>query len=85
MREAFPPSLPLSSFGIENSSSHNTNSNLNNNNNNREYKNNNYNHNCYKEKDINIDRNNEITKDIPINETESLCFDTDEGKERACY
>lgn len=67
MREAFPPSLPLSSFGIEN-------------NNNREFNNNN----CYKEKDINIDRNNEITKDIPINDTENLCFDTDEGK-RACY
>jgi hypothetical protein len=70
MREAFPPSLPLSSSGIEN-------------NNNKEYNNNNNNC-CYKEKDINIDRNNEITKDIPINETENLCFDTDEGKTCAC-
>lgn len=74
MREAFPPCLPTTnSSGIEN-----------NNNNHQEF---NYNHtthttssNCHKEKDLNIDRNNEITKDIPINETEKICFDSDEGK-----
>lgn len=75
MREAFPPCLPISnSSGIEN-----------NNNNHKEF---NYNHtthtasnnHCHKEKDLNIDRNNETTKDIPINETEKICFDSDEGK-----
>jgi len=74
MREAFPPCLPITnSSGIEN-----------NNNNHKEF---NYNHtahttsnNCHKEKDLNIDRNNEITKDIPNNETEKICFDSDEGK-----
>lgn len=73
MREAFPPCLPITnSSGIEN-----------NNNNHKEF---NYNHtthtpsnNCHKEKDLNIDRNNEITRDIPINETEKICFDSDEG------
>lgn len=77
MREAFPPCLPITnSSGIEN-----------NNNNHKEF---NYNHhtthttscnNCHKEKDLNIDRNNETTRDIPINETEKICFDSDEGKE----
>jgi hypothetical protein len=76
MREAFPPCLPITnSSGIEN-----------NNNNHKEC---NYNHtsqtnsnnnNCHKGKDINIDRNNEITKDIPINDTEKICFDSDEGE-----
>ena len=73
MREAFPPCLPITnSSGIEN-----------NNNNHQEF---NYNHtthttsnNCHKEKDLNIDRNNETTKDIPNNETEKMCFDSDEG------
>lgn len=80
MREAFPPSLPFTnnSSGIEN-----------NNNNHKEY-NNNHNHtthtsaptsnnNCHKGKDLNIDRNNEITRDISIHETEKICFDSDEG------
>jgi hypothetical protein len=81
MREAFPPSLPFThnnSSGIEN-----------NNNNNKEYHNNN-NHtshtsspgsnNCLKGKDLNIDRNNEITRDISVHETEKICFDSDEGE-----
>ena len=74
MREAFPPCLPITnSSGIEN-----------NNNNHKEC---NYNHtsnttsnNSHKGKDLNIDRNNEITKDIPINDTEKICFDSDEGE-----
>jgi hypothetical protein len=78
MREAFPPCLPITnSSGIEN-----------NNNNHKEL---NYNHtthttsnNCHKGKDLNIDRNNETTKEIPNSETEKICFDSDEGKSRAC-
>jgi hypothetical protein len=86
MREAFPPCLPITnSSGIEN----------NNNNNNKEC---NYNHNhhtlsnqittsdnCHKEKYLNIDRNNETIKEIPNNETEKICFDSDEGKKISCF
>ena len=73
MREAFQPSLPLNSSGIEN-----------NNNNHKEYSHiSSSNSNCcHKEKDLNIDRNNEIAKEIPINETDKICFDSDEGKLR---
>lgn len=74
MREAFPPCLPISNnSGIEH-----------NNNNHKEC---NYNHtshttsdHCHKGKDLNIDRNNETTKDLPVNETEKICFDSDEGE-----
>lgn len=52
------------SSGIENSHS-------------KEFNNNNY---CFKEKNLNIDRNNEPTKDVTITDTENICFDTDEGK-----
>lgn len=73
MREAFPPCLPITnSSGIEK-----------NNNNHQEF---NYNHatptksnHCHKEKDLNIDRNNESTKDLPSYDTEKSCFDSDEG------
>lgn len=73
MREAFPPSLPITnnSSGIEKSNNnHHTNhtptTTLNSNN-------------CHKEKDLNIDRNNEITRDISIHDAEKICFDSDEG------
>lgn len=76
MREAFQPSLPLNSSGIEN-----------NNNNHKEYSHISSNNNncCHKEKDLNIDRNNEIAKEIPINETDKICFDSDEGTLRKSY
>jgi hypothetical protein len=83
MREAFPPSLPITnnSSGVEN-------------NNHKECINNNHHHNshttapssstannhCLKGKDLNIDRNNEITRDVSIHETEKICFDSDEGE-----
>lgn len=74
MREAFPPSLPTSnnSSGIEN-------------NNNNHHTNHTSaaaltSNNCHKGKDLNIDRNNEITREIPIQETEKICFDSDEGE-----
>jgi hypothetical protein len=75
MREAFPPSLPPitnnNSSGIENNNNNNhttthSTSSLNNNH-------------CLKGKDLNIDRNNEITRDVSIHETEKICFDSDEG------
>lgn len=79
MREAFPPSLPITnnSSGIEN-----------NNNNHKEYNNNQHltqttafaSNNCLKGKDLNIDRNNEITRDVSIQDTEKICFDSDEGE-----
>lgn len=78
MREAFPPSLPITnnSSGIEN-----------NNNNNNHHTNHTStsataltSNNCHKGKDLNIDRNNEITRDISIQETEKICFDSDEGE-----
>jgi len=79
MREAFPPCLPITnnSSGIEN-----------NNNNHKEYNNNQHSsqtstlasNNCLKGKDLNIDRNNEITRDVSIHDTEKICFDSDEGK-----
>jgi hypothetical protein len=74
MREAFPPSLPISnnSSGIEN--------NNNNNHTNHTSATALTSNNCHKGKDLNIDRNNEITRDIPIQETEKICFDSDEGK-----
>lgn len=75
MREAFPPSLPIAnnSSGIEN-----------NNNNNNHHTNHTTtatftSNNCHKGKDLNIDRNNEITRDISIHEAEKICFDSDEG------
>ena len=73
MREAFPPSLPNTnnSSGIENNNNnhhtnHTTTTTFNSNN-------------CQKGKDINIDRNNEITRDISIHDAEKICFDSDEG------
>lgn len=73
MREAFPPSLPIinNSSGIEN----NNNNNLTNHTSATALTSNN----CQKGKDLNIDRNNEIARDIPIQETEKICFDSDEG------
>lgn len=74
MREAFPPSLPITnnSSGIEN----------NNNNNHTNYTSATTltSNNCHKGKYLNIDRNNEITREIPIQETEKICFDSDEGE-----
>ncbi|XP_070497870.1 1-phosphatidylinositol 4,5-bisphosphate phosphodiesterase epsilon-1-like isoform X2 [Chironomus tepperi] len=79
MREAFPPCLPITnnSSGIEN-----------NNNNHKEYNNNQHSsqtttlasNNCLKGKDLNIDRNNEITRDVSIHDTEKICFDSDEAQ-----
>lgn len=80
MREAFPPSLPITnnSSGIEN--------NNNNNHTNHTSATALTSNNCQKGKDLNIDRNNEITRDISIQETEKICFDSDEGeRERAFY
>ncbi|KAG5673905.1 hypothetical protein PVAND_003906 [Polypedilum vanderplanki] len=83
MREAFPPCLPPitnnNSSGIEN-------------NNHKEYINkNHHNHNshttstlannhCLKGKNLNIDRNNENSRDISLHETEKICFDSDEAQ-----
>lgn len=72
MREAFPPSLPITnnSSGIENNNNnHHTNHTTTFNSNN-----------CQKGKDLNIDRNNEITRDISVHDAEKICFDSDEGK-----
>lgn len=81
MREAFPPCLPITnSSGIEN----------NNNNNNHKECNCNHRHinsdhitnseNCHKAKYSNIDRNNETIRDIPNNDAEKICYDSDEGE-----
>jgi hypothetical protein len=77
MREAFPPSLPLTnnSSGIENhNNNHHTNHTFATA---SSFANNSQHH---KEKDLNIDRNNEIARDISIHETEKICFDSDEGE-----
>jgi hypothetical protein len=81
MREAFPPSLPLTnnSSGIENHNNnhhHHINHTLATA---SSFANNNSSHHN-KEKDLNIDRNNEIARDISIHETEKICFDSDEGE-----
>jgi hypothetical protein len=80
MREAFPPSLPITnnSSGIENNHKEHVNSNHHNHNSHTTSAS--ANNHCLRGKDLNIDRNNEITRDISLHETEKICFDSDEGE-----